>query len=235
MLEVLQVSNSFAPNMLTVAVLENDRFAKEGIIAELEADGIAVIGTTGDPAMIQTIVAEQQPDAVIIDLKLSRDDNEFRGLAVIDAIKQASPATRCIVVTAFPSVANFRASVLAGAEGFIAKENSIQNGLTMGEAVRRAVRGERCYDGELVAQFVMLTKLQPDTAIRNPLSEREQEVLQLAQHSNEEIATKLTLAESTVKAHFKNSFEKLTGPAGRKIRNRYDAAEIARILGFLKT
>lgn len=232
MFEPVQVAHSSPPAILKVAVLENDRFAKEGIIAELESDNIAVVGSTGDADDIQRIVAEQRPDVVIIDLKLSRDDQEFRGLELISAIKQAWPHTRCIVVTSFPTIVNFRASVLAGAEGFIAKENSIQNGLTMGEAVRRAMRGERCYDGDLVAQFVMLAKPQP-TVLRNPLTEREQEVLQFAEYSNEEIAEKLTVAESTVKAHFKNSFEKLSNAAGRKILNRYDAAEVARVLGFL--
>lgn len=218
--------------MLAVAVLENDRFARKGIIDELESDDIRVAGYAGDADEILRVVAEHRPDAVIIDLKLSRDDDEFRGLEVISAIKQASPYTRCIVVTGFPTIANFRASVLAGAEGFIAKENSILVGLTMGEAVRRAVRGERCYDGDLVAQFVMLAKPQP-TIQHNPLTEREQEVLRLAELSNDEIAQKLTLAESTVKAHFKNGSEKLAQVAGRKIHNRYDAAEVARVLGFL--
>lgn len=220
--------------MLVVAVLENDRFARKGILAELESDQIAVAGYTGDAGEIVQIVAERQPDAVIIDLKLSRDDDEFRGLEVISAIKQASPYTRCIVVTGFPTLANFRASVLAGAEGFIAKENSIQVGLTMGEAVRRAVRGERCYDGDLVAQFVMLAKPQP-TIQANPLTEREQEVLRMADLSNEDIAERLMIAESTVKAHFKNAFEKLAQVSGRKIQNRRDAAEVARVLGFLES
>jgi DNA-binding NarL/FixJ family response regulator len=233
MVETVRDSAAETP-VLTVAVLENDRFARKGIIAELESDQIAVAGYTGDADEIVQIVAERQPDAVIIDLKLSRDDEEFLGLGVISAIKQASPYTRCIVVTGFPTITNFRASVLAGAEGFIAKENSIQVGLTMGEAVRRAVRGERCYDGDLVAQFVMLAKPQP--AIQpNLLTEREQEVLRMADLSNEDIADRLTLAESTVKAHFKNAFEKLGQVAGRKILNRRDAAEVARVLGFLES
>lgn len=233
MVEAVRETATDAP-MLTVAVLENDRFARKGIIAELESDHISVAGYASAADDILRIVAEQHPDAVIIDLKLSRDPDDFHGLEVISAIKQASPYTRCIVVTAFPSITNFRASVLAGAEGFIAKENSIQVGLTMGEAVRRAVRGERCYDGDLVAQFVMLAKLQPSIQ-HNPLTEREQEVLQLAGLSNDEIAARLMVAESTVKAHFKNSFEKLAQVAGRKMLNRHDAAEVARVLGFLES
>lgn len=235
MFEAAQVFDTSAPMTPKVAVLENDRFAKEGIIAELESDNISVVGSTGDPDDMQRIVADLQPNAVIIDLKLSRDAHDFRGLEVISAIKQASPYTRCIVVTSFPSIANFRASVLAGAEGFIAKENSIQNGLTMGEAVRRALRGERCYDGELVAQFIIATRLQPNTQVPNPLSDREMEVLRMAELSNEDIASKLVLSESTIKAHFKNIFEKLTAAGGRKIHTRREAAETARILGFLES
>ena len=218
---------------IRAAVLENDRFAKEGIIAELESNDITVVGSAGTVEAMVQIVNAHQPEVVIVDLKLSREDQDFRGLDGISAIKHARPTTRCIVVTAFPSMSNFRASVVAGAEGFIAKENSVQSGLTMGEAVRRVIRGERCYDGDLVAQYVLFAKLQPETLPRNPLSEREQQVLKLVELSNEDIALRLMIAESTVKAHLKNATEKLELAAGKKVHNRYEAAELARMLEFL--
>lgn len=218
---------------LKVAVLENDRFAKEGIIAELESDGIDVVGEASDPDTIQNIIATYKPDAVVIDLKLGREDHAYKGLDVISAIKATSPATKCIVVTSFPTVANFKASILAGAEGFIAKENSIQNGLSMGEVVRRVVKGERCYDGELVAQIVAPPKDHAETGAKNPLTDRERQILELVDHTNEQIATLLNVAESTVKAHLKNIFDKLAFAGGRKVYNRREAAELARILGYL--
>ncbi len=159
-------STSSESTTLKVAVLEDDRFAKEGIIAELESSGIEVIGAVGDPEAIKRIVAEYRPHAVIIDLKLGRADQEYQGVDVISTIKQISPDTKCIVVTSFPTITNFRASILAGAEGFIAKENSIQNDLSIGEVVRRVMKGERCYDGELVAQIVVSPSNQADPRIR---------------------------------------------------------------------
>jgi DNA-binding NarL/FixJ family response regulator len=218
---------------LKVAVLENDRFAREGIIAELESDGIEVVGTASDATSIEKLVAAHQPDVVIIDLKLDREDREYRGLDVIRMIKEAAPATKCVIVTAFPTVANFRASIWAGAEGFVAKENSVENELMMGEIVRRVVKGERCYDGELVAQIVMASKDQPGVHTQNPLTEREREILRLVDHTNEQIAEMLNVAESTVKAHLKSSFEKLALVTGRKIYHRREAAELAHALGYL--
>ena len=218
---------------LTVAVLENDRFAKEGIIAELEIDGVVVIGSASDADGILALANAQHPDAVIIDLKLDRDDRDYRGLNVISALKKMAPTTKCIVVTSFPTVANFRASILAGAEGFIAKENSVQNEILMGEVVRRVVKGERYYDGELVTQVVMASKDVGEPAARNPLTERERQILSLVEHTNEQIGVMLSVAESTVKAHLKSGFEKLSLASGQRIYNRREAAELARMLGYI--
>lgn len=218
---------------LTVAILENDRFAKEGIIAELEIDGVVVIGSASDADGILSLVNAQHPDVVIIDLKLDRNDREYRGLDVISALKQTAPTTKCIVVTSFPTVANFRASILAGAEGFIAKENSVQNEILMGEVVRRVVKGERYYDGELVAQVVIASKDAGEPAARNPLTERERQILSLVEHTNEQIGAMLNVAESTVKAHLKSGFEKLSLASGQRVYNRREAAELARLLGYI--
>src|SRR5690242_12819769 len=86
---------------LTAAVLENDRFAREGIIAELEIDNILVVGSANDAAGITRLVDDKHPQVVIIDLKLDRDDRDYHGLGVISALKQLKPDIKCIVVTAF--------------------------------------------------------------------------------------------------------------------------------------
>jgi DNA-binding NarL/FixJ family response regulator len=217
-----------------VAILENDRFAKEGIIAELEIEGNIVVGEASDHSAIVAIIEEFEPDVVIIDLKLGREDRDFKGLEAIKRIKEISSDVKCIVVTSFPSVPNFRDALRFGAEGFVAKENSVQNGVTMGEIIKRVMNGENYYDANLIRQVVLSEGDVPLLSKKPLLTEREQQVLRMAaQYTNKQIAEALSIEESTVKAHLKNSFEKLSIDTGRKIDKRQDAVDSARALGYI--
>ena len=69
----------------------------------------------------------------------------------------------------------------------------------------------------------------PSSALIEPLSERELEVLQLLAEglTNQEIATRLYLSVNTVKAHTRNIYGKLA------VHNRTQAVVRARALGVL--
>ena len=101
------------------------------------------------------------------------------------------------------------------------------------EAAARGVAPE--YAGRLLAAFPApeATLPSPDlpTALIEPLTERELEVLQLVAEglSNQEIARQLFLALPTIKWHTSNIYGKLG------VKNRTQAVARARALGALPT
>ena len=120
----------------------------------------------------------------------------------------------------------------AGAQGYLLKDVS---GHDLAEAVRTVAAGgaliEPSVARKVVAEFARLSPpARPaEAGLAERLSDREEEILQLMARglSNREIATRLSLAEGTVKNYVTNVLQKLGA------RDRTQAALRARELGLL--
>ena len=116
--------------------------------------------------------------------------------------------------------------------GYLLKDVS---GHDLAEAVRTVAGGgaliEPSVARKVVAEFARLVPPVrfPEAGLPEPLSNREREVLQLLAQglSNREIATRLSLAEGTVKNYVTNILQKLGA------RDRTQAALRARELGVI--
>ena len=127
----------------------------------------------------------------------------------------------------------FREGLRAGAVGYLLKDTSSQRLL---EAIRGAARGESFLQpsvaAKVVAEFARLSASAaraPGSALIEPLSERETEILRLLAQgaSNREIAETLVIAEGTAKNHITSILGKLG------VRDRTQAALKARELGLV--
>jgi len=151
------------------------------------------------------------PDVVLMDIVFKGG-----GISGIDAtrmIKEASPATKVVIMTAHDDERLLVDAVEAGASGFLSKDEAAQEVLSAAKAAA---------DGEVLIDPGMLTRLLAQVAqereeqrdamtLLNDLTEREREILQLLAQGmrNDDIATQLFISPQTVQTHVRNILGKL--------------------------
>ena len=198
-------------------------------MALADADGLAVVGETGDGVEAVDLARRLLPDVVVMDIALPRLD----GLAATRAIRDARLPVQVLVLTADDRDEHVIGAIAAGATGYFCKD------VPPGDLVSalRAVAAQ----GAVVAPKILarlLTRFAdalPDPATTagnalDALTEREREVLvHVARgHSNAEIARALTVSETTIKTHVGHVLTKL------RLRDRVQAVVLAYEIGLVK-
>ena len=184
-----------------------------GALLDLEED-LSVVGFAGDGEEAVTEAARVTPDVCLMDIQMPGVD----GIEATRRVLAASPSTRILIVTTFARPGYLRSALDAGASGFIVKDASPEE---LANAVRRVHQGLRVVDPALAEASLF------DGA--NPLSERERQVLRLADEgrSAQAIAAEVFLSAGTVRNHLSSAIGK-TGAS-----NRAQAARIARNKGWI--
>ena len=141
-----------------------------------------------------------RPDVVLMDLRRPGMD----GAAAITRIQAEHPETRALVLTTYESDADILRAVEAGATGYLLKDAPRQE---LYEAIRGAARGEPLLASPTASRLMEQVRRPPEET----LSGREIGVLELVAQgtSNKEIASRLSISETTVKSHMLRIFEKL--------------------------
>lgn len=201
---------------MRVLVADDHDLLRETVAAFLVAEGIEAEATVDDFAALQTALAEDSFDLVLVDEALPG----MNGLAGFSALILAHAARPLALMSASTSRVLAEAALAAGARGFVPKKMPAR---AMVAAVRLMAAGEK---------FSPMGLLQADSAPTSPLSAltaREVAVLRgiCEGKSNKEIARDLDLQEVTVKLHAKTLCRKLVA------KNRTHAAMIARSAGMV--
>jgi len=163
------------------------------------------------PGEAISIATEQLPDVVLMDIMFKGDD--MNGIDATLKIKEASPSTKVVIMTAHDDDRLLVEAVEAGASGFLSKDSAAQEVLA---AVKSAAEGEVLIDPatltRLLAQVAREREAQRDALnLLNDLTEREREILQLLAEGlrNDGIAGKLFISPQTVQTHVRNILGKL--------------------------
>lgn len=215
---------------IRVLLVDDQALFREGLstILSLQAD-IEVVGEAANGQEALAAVAAHQPDVILMDLNMPVLD----GVAATRRLKESGAAARVIVLTTFDNDETVFDGLRAGAVGYLLKDVSSAK---LVEAIRAAARGESFLQpsiaAKVLAEFNRLedrANAAPPTALIDPLSERELEILrQLSTgDSNKEIAARFFITEGTVKNHVTNILGKLG------VRDRMQAALRARELGLI--
>lgn len=192
--------------MIRVVVSDDEPLVRSGLQAILAADGqIEVIAEAADGVEALAAVAAQQPDVVLMDVRMPVLD----GIAATERITRDHPATRVLVITTFAADDYVLDALHAGAAGFLLKR-------AQPEQIRRAVHvvadGDAVLFPESVRGLVDARDPKPaHAALIGRLTARELDVLRqlAAGHTNAEIAQQLWLGVETVKTHVGNVLAKL--------------------------
>jgi DNA-binding NarL/FixJ family response regulator len=214
---------------IQILVVDDQRLMREGlrILLELEPD-LTVVGEAGDGQAALDAFAALQPDVVLMDVRMPVLD----GVKATRRLRERWPGVRVIILTTFDDDEYLFEGLRAGALGYLLKDVSGQD---LARAVRTVAAGGALIDPvvtrKVVAEFARRAPpVRPAGAgLREPLSERELEILRLVAQglSNAEIAERLSLAQGTVKNYVTVILQKLGA------RDRTQAALQAKELGLI--
>src|SRR5690606_33612790 len=182
-------------------------------LLDLEPD-LHVVAQVGRGDEILPSVAEHHPDVALVDIDLPGGS----GLDVLPGLTAAHPDCAVIIVTTFARAGYLRRAMAAGARGFLVKDDPVDQ---LAAAIRRVLAGEVVVQPDLA-----LTALRTPA---NPLTDREQEVLQASRDGTPvaDIALRLFLSEQTVRNYLSSAIGK-TGA-----RNRVEAHALAEDHGWV--
>lgn len=199
---------------IRILVADDHTLVREGLCGLLATEpGFKVIGQAADGLEAVQQALALKPDVVLLDLAMPR----LGGLEALQAIQQAQPDIRILILTSFGDEEQILVAIKAGALGYLLKDASSQE----------LIRGIRdVYEGRLSLSPVIARKLMRELEQPTPgagpeeLTGREGEVLGLLAQglSNREIGQRLGISEWTVRTHVSHILEKL------HVANRTQAA-----------
>ncbi len=202
---------------IRVVLVDDDPLVRAGLAMILGGSSdIEVVAEAGDGVEAVGTIAAQQPDVVLMDLRMPRRDGLEATRLVVAA--QGSTGrltpTRVIVLTTFDTDDMVVTALRVGASGFLLKDTPPQR---IVDAIRSVAAGEPTLSPTVTAQLIA-SVTSADTgrsaaakALLATLTEREHQVAVAIGRgsSNAEIASELYLSVPTVKTHVSRLFTKL--------------------------
>jgi NarL family two-component system response regulator LiaR len=191
---------------IRILVADDHEIVRKGLRALLSSEpDMQVVGeaSNGEEAVAQA--QEFHPDVILMDIVMPGVD----GIEATRQITARPPAPRVLVLTSFATDDKIFPAIKAGALGYLLKDTAPQELI---EAIRQVYRGEPSLEASIARKVLAeLSRLPQQPLTRQPLTERELDVLRLIAggKSNREIAEHLTISDMTVRTHVSNILGKL--------------------------
>ncbi|USR79232.1 response regulator transcription factor [Arcanobacterium pinnipediorum] len=201
--------------MIRVVIADDQTLVRGALCALLNLeDDIDVVGDVGRGDELIPALEATAADVAVVDIEMPGLD----GIAATQAVRAAGLATKILIVTTFGRPGYLQRALTAGASGFMVKDTPAEE---LAGAIRQVYAGGQVVDPGLATQSLFFGS--------NPLTERERELLRVAEEGAtvSEIAAQVFLSEGTVRNHLSSAIGK-TGTA-----TRAQAARVAREKGWL--
>jgi DNA-binding NarL/FixJ family response regulator len=191
---------------IKVFLVDDHEVVRQGIRTLLEsAGGMTIVGEAGTAEEAKSRIPALRPDVAILDGRLP----DGSGIDVCREIRSRDPNIAALILTSFDDDEALFAAIMAGAAGYILKQVRSSD---LVETVRQVAAGRSMLDPAITAQVLERIRNGPkqDPALAR-LTMHEQRILELVGEglTNRQIATRLALAEKTVKNYVSSMLSKL--------------------------
>jgi DNA-binding NarL/FixJ family response regulator len=191
---------------IKILIADDHPVVREGLISMLSReDDFKVVGEAKDGAEALNRAKELSPDVVLMDLRMP----EMDGVEAMRQIRSAMPDIKFIILTTYSDDDYIFSGIEAGARAYLLKDAPRED---LFKAIRSVYRGESLIQPVVASRLLdRFSQLSRRTPAGEELSGRELEVLCLMAKgaANKEISAELNIAQSTVKTHITNIFQKL--------------------------
>jgi len=203
---------------LRIVVADDQASVREGLVLLLGGlPDIEVVGAAPDGEQALDLVAEHEPDAILLDLHMPVLD----GIETTRRLTAGHPKVAIVVLTTYLDDTSVLEALRAGARSYLTKDADRTD---IAHALRAASDGLAVFDPRVhaallnaaAAQPPVLPAAEPAAELPDGLTQREAEILELVARglTNPEIAAQLFLSSHTIKTHINRIFSK-TGSRDR--------------------
>lgn len=213
--------------MIRLAIVDDQALVRAGfrMIVESQPDlRVVVEASDGDEAV--ALIRRERPDVTLMDVRMPRLDG-------IAATRQVVEVTRVVILTTFELDEYVFDALAAGASAFLLKAAPPEDLI---KAIRVVAAGDALLAPSVTRRLIEEFAKRPEPAMRKAkelesLTDRERQVLREVAHgyTNQEIAQRLHVSETTIKTHVAHLLDKL------ELRDRVQAVILAYESGLVGT
>jgi two-component system response regulator DesR len=177
-------------------------------------DDIEVVAEAADGQATWEAIQQHQPDVCLLDIEIPL----LTGLEIAEKLRQEGSSSKIIIVTTYARPGFLQKAMALKVEGYLLKDEPID---FLIDSIRKVMAGKRIVSMDLAAALFLKEE--------NPLTERETEVLRMAQEglTTKEIGKRIFLTEGTVRNYLSLAIQKL------EVETRQQATEKARDQGWI--
>jgi DNA-binding NarL/FixJ family response regulator len=210
------MSNEAEERKARVFLVDDHPLVREHLTALIQHEtDLQVCGEAADAPTALSLISQQVPDLVILDISLKRSN----GLELIKSLKEIWPKLPVLVLSMHDEMLYAERSLRAGALGYITKEEATVNVLS---AIRKVLRGQ-VYLSDRMAGRMMKRMVggvvEEGGSPLEVLTDRELEVFQMLGRGlgTRQIAEELRLGIKTVESYRARIKEKLRLEDGNQL------------------
>jgi two-component system, NarL family, nitrate/nitrite response regulator NarL len=190
-----------------ILIVDDHPITRDALAALLGQHGFSVVGEAAEGEEAVELTRRLRPQIVLLDLSMPG----LSGLEALPRLREGSPETEVVVLTASGTEENLLAAIRGGAAGYLLKNEPPER---IAEFLRGVGNGEAALSGAVARRLLDQVRDGPGGVpdeIARSLSAREVEVLLLLDErlGTDEIAARLYISEHTVRSHVKSLLRKL--------------------------
>lgn len=197
-------STGNSKTLIRILLADDHHIVRAGIRQLLElAEDMQVIAEAGDGEEAKTLIRDNQPDVVVLDIQMPKSS----GIEVTRWVRKNFPEVGVLILTAYDDDPYVMAVLQAGANGYILKTAQAEELI---QAVRDVYEGKSAL-APIIQKKLMSNIFSNEKKLVEPLTDRELEILRLVAmgYTNKAIGAHLGISDRTVQGHLAHIFAKL--------------------------